>query len=95
MTTTNERKQRLEEELAKFSSVALSTPLYDLPGAEETGGPLCPLTSETGDASPLSWIHDNSAWGLTLREAIIELVDSIFTLDGVTYDTLVAIQYAR
>lgn len=94
MTTTNERKQRLAAELARFSSVALSTPLYDIPAVEETGGPLCPLTSESGDASPSSWISDNSAWGLTLREAIIELVDSIYTIDDVTYDTLAEVRAA-
>lgn len=90
----SERKQRLAAELAKFSSVALSTPLYDIPAVEETGGPLSPLTSEAGDASPLSWINDNSAWSLTLREAIVHLVDSIYTIDGETYDTLEEVRAA-
>jgi hypothetical protein len=77
-----ERQTRLENELSFFSASDLSRPMYDL--GEEV---ISHLVSEAGYGSAKSYLNDGHGWSETLASTIEDLVNSIFTLDGVTYDS--------
>ena len=83
------RTARLESEIAKFSTEQLDAPMYDL---EVSNGyniaEIDALVSEIGAASAKSYVNDGRGWNKTLRQTIGELVDSVYTLDGETFETL-------
>lgn len=77
-----ERQIRLESELNKVNAADLNRPMYDL--NEDV---ISNLVSEAGYSSAKSYISDGNGWSKTLAATIEDLVNSIFTLDGQTYET--------
>ena len=77
-----ERQIRLETELNKVNAANLNRPMHDL--NEDV---IYNLVSEAGYSSAKSFLNDVNGWSKTLAETITDLVTSIYTLDGVTYDT--------
>jgi len=90
------RTARLESEIAKFSTEQLDVPMYDL---EVSNGyniaEIDTLVSEIGEASAKSYVNEGRGWSKTLRQTIVELVDSIYTLDGKTFETLEELETFR
>jgi hypothetical protein len=77
-----ERQIRIETELNKVNAADLNRPMHDL-----NESVLENLVNEAGYSSAKSYINDGNGWSKTLAETIINLVDSIYTLDAVTYET--------
>lgn len=90
------RTERLESELAKFSTEQLNTPMHDL---EVSNGyniaEIDALVSEVGEPSSKVYVNNGRGWSKTLRETITELVDSLYTLDGETFETLEELETFR
>lgn len=84
-----ERQIRLESELNNVNAADLDRPMYDL--NEEV---IYNLVSEAGYSSPKSYINDGNGWSKTLAATIEDLVNSIFTLDGQTYETTAEVEAA-
>lgn len=84
-----ERQIRLETELNKVNAADLNRPMYDL-----REGILDDLVSEAGYTCPRNYINDANGWSNTLAATIEDLVTSIFTLDGQTYETTAEVEAA-
>lgn len=84
-----ERQIRLESELNKVNAADLNRPMYDL--NEDV---ISNLVSEAGYSSAKSYINDGNGWSKTLAATIEDLVNSIFALDGQTYETTAEVEAA-
>jgi hypothetical protein len=84
-----ERQLRLDAELANVNAADLNRPMYDL--KEEV---IYDLVAEAGYSSPKSYLNDGHGWSKTLAATIEDLVNSIFTLDGETYETAAEVEAA-
>jgi len=93
MNNTITRTARLELELSAFTPAQLDRQMFDL---EVTNGyriaEIDALVSEVGAASSKVYVNDGHGWNKTLRQTITELVDSVYTLDGETFETLAELE---
>jgi len=89
MNTNITRTARLQAELSKFTAEQLDRPMHDL---EVVNGwnidEIDALVSEAGYASSKAYVNDGRGWSKTLRHTITYLVDSLYTLDGQTVETM-------
>jgi hypothetical protein len=96
MNNTITRTARLELELGAFTTAQLDRPMFDL---EVTSGyniaEIDSLVSEVGAASSKVYVNDGRGWNKTLRQTITELVNSIYTLDDQTVETLEELEAIR
>ncbi len=90
------RTARFESEIAKFSTEQLNASMHDL---EVSNGyniaEIDALVSEVGAASSKAYINDGRGWNKTLSQTIRELVDSLYTIDGETFETLEELETFR
>jgi hypothetical protein len=84
-----ERQIRLETELNKVNAADLNKPMYDLNESVIEN-----LASEAGYMSAKGYLNDGNAWSSTLADTITGLVNSIYTLDGETYETTAEVDAA-
>lgn len=84
-----ERQIRIETELNNVNAADLNKPMYDL-----DVDVIYSLVSEAGYSSAKSYINAEPGWSKTLAATIEDLVNSIFTLDGVTYETTAEVEAA-
>lgn len=96
MNNTITRTARLELELGAFTPAQLDRPMFDL---EVTNGyniaEIDSLVSEVGSPSSKVYVNERNGWNNTLRETIAELVDSLYTLDDQTVETLEELEAIR
>lgn len=96
MNNTITRTARLALELGAFTPAQLDRPMYDL---EVTSGyciaEIDSLVSEVGAPSSKVYVNERNGWNNTLRETIAELVDSLYTLDDQTVETLEELEAIR
>ena len=78
-----ERLNRITKEFSRFSTDLLLASCFSIENVEDL---IRDLTNEAGYSSPVSYLNDLEMWGVSLAVVIEDLVNSIYTLDGILID---------
>lgn len=74
------KTERLNKEFSRFSVDMLLASCFSIENVEDL---IRDLTDEAGYSSPVSYLNDLEMWSVSLGVVIEDLVNSIYTFDGV------------